>query len=253
MEFDMVPPPVISDAEQETITDEENQRNNERVQEGAQIRAAYEATFVNESQSDQLAAELLLPAERVWAVLKEARGNSHEIMAFLQEQTKLHGEWPLKLLESLNKKDLTDTFRPALSDHLLGTMSLLEEHQDEALFTSYILCPRIHFEMIVPFRERFQQAFTQDEQQLYREQPQALYDRLMSEFEVVEDLNHYKGSATPVGSFELKKGDQLSMHIMLSAAARSVGIPARLEPNDQRPQFWINGSWTDAVVERTDG
>ena len=171
----------------------------------------------------------------------------------MQEQTKLHGEWPLKLLESLNKKDLTDTFRPALSDHLLGTMSLLEEHQDEAMFTSYILCPRIHFEMIVPFRERFQQAFTQDEQQLYREQPQALYDRLMSEFEVVEDLNHYKGSATPVGSFELKKGDQLSMHIMLSAAARSVGIPARLEPNDQRPQFWINGSWTDAVVERTDG
>ncbi len=253
MEFDMVPPPVVSDAEQETITDEENQRNNERVQEGAQIRAAYEATFVNESQSDQLAADLLLPAERVWAVLKEARGNSHEIMAFLQEQTKLHGEWPLKLLESLNKKDLTDTFRPALSDHLLGTMSLLEEHQDEALFTSYILCPRIHFEMIVPFRERFQQAFTQDEQQLYRKQPQALYDRLMSEFEVVEDLNHYKGSATPVGSFELKKGDKLSMHIMLSAAARSVGIPARLEPNDQRPQFWINGSWTDAVVERTDG
>ena len=40
---------------------------------------------------------------------------------------------------------------------------------------------------------------------------------------------------------------------MLSAAARSVGIPARLEPNDQRPQFWINGSWTDAIVEKNDG
>ncbi|BBH20648.1 transglutaminase [Paenibacillus baekrokdamisoli] len=251
MEFDMDPPPVVSDTEQETITDEEIQRNNERIQEGAQIRAAYEATFVNENQSDQLAAELMLPADRVWALLKQARGNSHEIAAFLQEQTKLHSEWPLKLLESLNKKDLTDTNRPTLTDHLLGTMSLLNQH-NEALFSSYILCPRIHFEMLLPFRENFQQAFTQEEQEAYRKQPQALYDRLISEFEVIEDLNHYKGSATPVGSFELKKGDRLSLHIMLSAAARSLGIPARLEPNDQRPQFWSKGSWTDALVETID-
>lgn len=248
MEFDMDPPPVVADAEQEIITDEENQRNNARIQEGAQIRAAYEATFVNKNQSDKLAAELLLPADRVWTVLQQARGNSHEMMAFLQEHTRFHGEWPLKLLESMNKKDLTDTFLPTLTDHLLGSLSLLDQ-QDEDLFTRYILCPRIHFEMIVPFRENFQHAFTKEEQESYRKQPQALYDRLISEFEVLEDLNHYKGSATPVGSFELKKGDRLSLHIMLSAAARSIGIPARLEPNDQRPQFWVNGSWTDAIVE----
>lgn len=244
MEFEMIPPPSVPDSEKEIITEQEQQRNDERVQEGARIRAAYEVTFVNEEQAIQLASELSLPADRMWMVLRKARGNSHEITAFLQEQTPLHGELPLTLLESLNDKDLTDTFRLALTDHLESSLPFLE-HTDPNIFTTYILCPRIHYEMIIPYKQRFQQTFSQEDHEMYRNHPQALYNRLAGEFEIIEDMNYYNGSATPIGSYELQKGDQLCFHIMLIAAARSLGIPARLEPNNQRPQYWNKGSWSD--------
>ncbi|WP_219835404.1 transglutaminase domain-containing protein [Paenibacillus sp. R14(2021)] len=241
--FDMVPPPA-AELGKEDVPVHEQLRNQERVQEGARIRADYEATFMNEEAANRLAAELSLPADRVWTVISRARGNSHELALFLREQSPAHGHWPLTLLESLNVKDLTDTLRPALNDHLNGALPFLDAH-DLDFVASYLLCPRIHYEMIVPYKQRFQQRFTPEEQMQYREDPQALYDRIAGEFEVIEDMNYFNGSATPIGSLELAKGDRLSLHIMLTAAARSVGIPARLDPNDRRPQYWQDGAWID--------
>ncbi|MFC5649664.1 transglutaminase-like domain-containing protein [Paenibacillus solisilvae] len=251
-EFDMVPPLPAAESAKENVPEHEQLRNNERIQDGARIRSAYEATFMSEEETARLAEKLSLPADRVWAVISKARGNSHELALFLQEQTPLHGNWPLKLLESLNAKDLTDTFRPALNDHLSGSLPFLEQHGPE-IFASYLLCPRIHYEMIVPYKQRFQQSFTQEDQAHFREEPQTLYDRIAGEYEIIEDMNYFNGSSTPIGSFELLKGDRLCLHIMLTAAARSLGIPARLHPDDRWPQYWSSGIWTDVQFAVSSG
>ena len=120
VDLNMTPPPEREGAASESLPEEIAARHNRRLEEGAKIRAAYEATFLNESQAKELAETTELPAERVWDVLRKARGNSHEIAAFLRDHAAVHGQWALLLLESLNEKDLTDTFRPALEDHLLG-------------------------------------------------------------------------------------------------------------------------------------
>src|SRR5690606_30476373 len=139
------------------IPEEELRRHNARVQEGARIRTSFEATFIREPEAGTLAGELGLPADRVWHVLKDARGNGREIAAFLREQTPAHGELPLRLLESLNAKDWTDTFRPTLEDHLTGALPFRDLY-DEDTFVKYILCPRVLFEMIVPYKAAFQAA-----------------------------------------------------------------------------------------------
>lgn len=250
VDFDMVPPPERPDDPSEAVPAEEREAHNARVQEGALIRKRFEDTFISEAEARKLANAVGLPEDRVWDVLRKARGNSREIASFLEERTSECGEWPLRLLEALNVKDLTDTFRPALNDHLDGALAVRRELEEET-FARYVLCPRVLFEMIAPYRRFFQTAFTVEERERFRSDPAELFRLFEERVEVVEDMTYYQGSATPVGTFRLGKGDRPSRDIAFVAACRSLGIPARLHPSERKPQFMADGRWKDASSERT--
>lgn len=244
--FKMVPPPNIPEDTNIQVTEEEKSLHTKRVKDGATIRSNFESTFLHESDAKKIATVYSLPHSRVWKVLEHARGNSYEIAAFLQEYTPAYGEWALRLLEVLNEKDLTDTFRPTLADHLIHVMKMKETYLDELdddFFATYVLRPRVDFEMLTPYRSYFQDALGKENIQSFLDQPMSLAEKIDNEFEIIQDINFYQGSATPVGSFKLKKGDKASRDILFVAVARSIGIPARLDPSDKRPQFFKDGSW----------
>src|SRR5699024_4427807 len=124
--------------------------------------------------AQELADELSLSFERVWEVLKSARGNSHEIANFLKENSPTYGDWCLQLLEVLNEKDLTDTFRPTLAEHLKEAMKLRHKTSEplkDSLFAKFILCPRVHYEMITPYRSYFQEQLGMEKKQQFLEDP----------------------------------------------------------------------------------
>ncbi|MGX4583899.1 transglutaminase domain-containing protein [Paenibacillus chitinolyticus] len=245
LDVDMVPPPEREGEALSVVTEEMLRLHQEREREGAAIRKSFEDTFLGEQDAVKLAGELGLPPQRVWNVLRKARGNSGEIRDFLLERTPSNGEWPLRLLESMRDKDMLDTFRPTLDDHLLHALKWADAWEED-VFVPYILCPRVHFEMIGPYRRLFEEAFTAEEAAAYRKDPSGLVRRLAAEYEVRDDLTNLPGRASAAGSFALKKGDRLSLDIMLVAVCRSLGIPARLHPNNQKPQFRLDGEWNNA-------
>ncbi|WFR62637.1 transglutaminase domain-containing protein [Paenibacillus amylolyticus] len=183
---------------------------------------------------------------RVWDILQKARGNSREIAAFLEESSDEYGEWPLRLLESMNEKDLIDTFRQTLHDHLVGALSQQGAWAEDT-FVRYILCPRISYEMLVPYRGVFQNAFSADEAAAFRENPSTLARMLEQQYEYYEDLPNLKGKGNPIGTFSLMKGDAQSQYILFVAVCRSLGIPARLHPSAQKPQYLSDRGWEDVV------
>ncbi|MEK3888351.1 transglutaminase domain-containing protein [Bacillus sp. FSL K6-3431] len=246
VEFKMIPPSDIPDDTSIKVTEEEKALHTKRVKKGATIRANYEASFLNEHDAEELSRECLLPASRVWEVLRKARGNSHEIATFLQGYSKVYGEWSLRLLEVLNDKDLTDTFCPTLADHLKYAMKVKESTLkvlEDDIFVKYILRPRVDTEMITAYRAYFHEELGEENIQMFLTNPISLAETIENEIEVIQDINYYRGSATPAGSFKLKKGDPLSRDILFVALARSIGIPARLEPSDRRPQYFSDGTW----------
>ncbi|WP_254634869.1 transglutaminase domain-containing protein [Paenibacillus sp. GbtcB18] len=245
LDVDMVPPPEREGEALSAVTEEMLRLHQEREREGAAVRKSFEDTFLGEQNAVKLAGELGLPPQRVWNVLRKARGNSREIRDFLLERTPANGEWPLRLLESMRDKDMLDTFRPTLDDHLLHALKWANVWEED-VFVPYILCPRVHFEMIGPYRRLFEEAFTAEEAAAYRKDPSGLVRRLAAEYEVRDDLTNLPGRASAAGSFALKKGDRLSLDIMLVAVCRSLGIPARLHPNNQKPQFRLDGEWNNA-------
>ncbi|WP_138494967.1 transglutaminase domain-containing protein [Paenibacillus pinistramenti] len=253
-DFTLVPPPEIPDPEREPLTGEAKRRHEERVAEGAAFRAAYEAGFMSEADAAELARGLKLPEDRVWSVLQKARGNSREIALFLEEYSLEHGVWPLNLLEALNDKDLTDTGREVLKDHLEGALLVLSgeaeadadadaDAEEEESFIRYILRPRVLFEMLMPYRKAIRSAFTDEETAAFRKNPFALAERLNREWEIRDELTHLRGKAAPSGTFALKKGDSVSVDLCFVAVCRSLGIPARLHPSELYPQFKDENGW----------
>lgn len=246
LEWDMASPPELAESGGDEAGEEERRIHDRRIQHGTATRAAYEATFWTAAQAEELAREIGLPEKRVKDILLAARGGSAEMAAFLKAQTPVHGEWALKLLESLRSKDLHDTMQPTLVEHLEGAMPFKDQAGDDRLFADYVLCPRVHFEMIAPYRAFFRQQFTPDEQAQYRTEPQALADRLGREIGLVHGMDRYAGMATPAGAYRLKRTDRLSRDICFVAAARSLGIPARLDPLHADPEYWAGGQWIRA-------
>ncbi|MED5018923.1 Ig-like domain-containing protein, partial [Paenibacillus chibensis] len=246
LDMDMVPPPEREGDAAEPLSEQKTARHNERIEEGTRIRTGYEETFLTEAQAAELAAETGLPADRVWNMLRKARGNSREIASFLRERSAEHGDWPLRLLETLNEKDLVDTFREALDDHLIGSLTQRGEHSED-VFAQYVLCPRVLHEMIVPYKRFFQEAFTDAEAAAFKTNPSALVRRLEGGYGLWEDLQNLKGRGNPVGTFKLMRGDQVSLDILFVSVCRSWGIPARLHPSELKPQYMAGGDWVDAM------
>ncbi|WP_059046877.1 transglutaminase domain-containing protein [Paenibacillus rubinfantis] len=244
-DFEMVPPPELDGPESEPLSAEQLQRHEERVAEGAAIRRAYEETFLTEADAEQLAVQLGLPAERVWKVLEPARGNSREIAAFLEERVSEHGEWPLLLLESLREKDLTDTMRDTLDDHLAGSL-LWKDSYNREIFVPYVMCPRVLFEMLTPYRKALQARFTEAELAFYQADPSRIAQLLNDGWELREGPGNLRGKAGPLGTFQLRIADKGSLDILFVALCRSFGIPARLHPSEQKPQYYAGGAWVDA-------
>jgi transglutaminase-like putative cysteine protease len=244
--FDMVPPPEGEGEVVIALPEEKIRIHNRRLEEGAQTRSGYEDTFLSEEEAVSLAKVVGLPPVRVWDILQKARGNSREIAAFLEERSNSYGEWPLRLLETMNEKDLMDTFCQTLDDHLLGALSQKGSWAEDT-FVSYILCPRISYEMLVPYRGVFQNTFSADEAAAFRGNPARLARMLEQDYEYYEDLPNLKGKGNPTGTFSLMKGDSKSLDILFVAVCRSLGIPARLHPSVQKPQYLSDRGWEDAV------
>ncbi|MFC9706912.1 transglutaminase domain-containing protein [Paenibacillus sp. NPDC056933] len=246
VDFDMVPPPEGEGEVATALPEEKIQEHNRRLEEGAKTRSGYEGTFLSEEEAFSLAQGVGLPQERVWDILQKARGNSREIAVFLKERSEKYGEWPLRLLESMNEKDLIDTFRQTLDDHLIGALSQRGSWAEET-FVRYILCPRISYEMLVPYRGIFQNAYSADEAAAFRENPSTLARILAQEYDYHEDLPNLKGKGNPAGTYSLMKGDSQSLDILFVAVCRSLGILARLHPSEQKPQYLSDRGWEDAV------
>ncbi|ANF97164.1 transglutaminase-like domain-containing protein [Paenibacillus bovis] len=226
---------------------EDKQKHEQLVQQGIATRTAYEAGFVSRDQSDKLAAQWQLPADRIWTILETARGNSRELAAFLEETEPKKRLLALRLLESMRPKDWQDTFRPVLRDHLNSSYryaAALNEAETDR-FNRYVLCPRIHFEMLSEYRAYFQSLWPVARQDDYRRNPELLAADLQTELRIYNQIDRYSGMATPAGAHRLGVMDALNQDIVFVAAARSLGIPSRLEPRQLQPQYWQQGEWIE--------
>lgn len=240
--LDIVPP--VDGSIPAEVTPEQKEENARRLHEEDVIRNAYVSTFYTEQQSEALAKELGLNPLKTADIMLKSRGNWDQIELFLRETSADKRELAMQLLNTISAKDLRDTQASVLLDHLNNTPQITDDY-----FVQYVLNPRIANEFLSPYKGFAREQITENDRKAVQENPELLVDFVRENIKVNNALNPQRIPMMPAGVWNARTADNRSRDIFFVAAARSMGIPARIEPVAGKVQYRNNGEWVNVDFE----
>ena len=226
IEMEIVPP--VENAQLPDVTDEQRAENTRRMEYEDSLRNAYVATFFTTQTGLEYAKKFenkYCPDQdqRIADLLVASRGNHKEITDFLHEaDQKGRLSRAYQLLETLAQKDLRDTPKSVLDDHLYFGI--------EGECGEYVLCPRVDTELLRPYREYFQTNI-----------PQSLADTVVNNtalfvkwckenLQMHDDISLRYVQLDPKRVWETRLADKGSREIFFVAVCRSFGVTAWMDP-----------------------
>jgi hypothetical protein len=232
----------------------ENKPNEEMVKKNStllqledSIRRIYTNTFFDSTRSVSIAEKLKMNFDSIRYVLEKSCGNHQTILNFLNLEK---GSQNLKLsfLYSLSEKDLRDVSEVVLLDHFLFSKNLDYTEND---FVKYVMNPRIGIEMARPYKEEFQKSFSKNSTTYFRTNPEKIVEWVKEQITIVDSINYYKISISPLGVHQLRLADIPSRNAYFVAMSRSLGIAARIETSTKKPQYLVKGKWIEVNFDKS--
>ena len=226
------------------VTPEQKEANAKRLLEEDAIRNKYVATFYTEEKAEALAKELGIDPMKTEDFMIGSRGNWMEIEKFLRETPAEKRAQAMALLDVVSAKDLRDTPASVFADHLNNTPAVQSEW-----FNEYIMNPRVANEFLTPYKSFFAANIEPSLAKQAVENPQALVDWVKNNVSINDALNAQRIPIMPMGVWKSRIADKGSRNIFFVAVARSLGIPARIEPVARKIQYFKDNAWVDVDFE----
>jgi hypothetical protein len=242
-EFDIVPPrqsgslPVATEA-----AEKENVR---RLAVEDSIRKAYTSTFFTSDKARKEARRLGVDEEKFEKILTEARGNGSSILGFVERCEPAKRGRALDLLGAISEKDRRDITLDVLIDNVDNTVD-----SDNPLFVDYILNPRVENEWLVPYKAFFSAEISPEDAKAYRNNPSKLAEWTAQNIKIDTEGNPSSLRMDPRAVWRTASADPRSRNIFFVSVARSVGIPARIDPVTFKTQYAdASGKWMDVKFD----
>lgn len=240
--LDIIPP--VDGSIPAEVTPEQKEANAKHLLEEDAIRNKYVATFYTEEKAEALAKELGIDPMKTEDFMIGSRGNWMEIEKFLRETPAEKRAQAMALLDVVSAKDLRDTPASVLTDHLNNTPAVQSEW-----FNEYIMNPRVANEFLTPYKSFFAANIEPSLAKQAVENPQALVDWVKNNVSINDALNAQRIPIMPMGVWKSRIADKGSRNIFFVAVARSLGIPARIEPVARKIQYFKDNAWVDVDFE----
>lgn len=240
--LDIIPP--VDGSIPAEVTPEQKEANAKRLLEEDAIRNKYVATFYTEEKAEALAKELGINPMKTEDFMIGSRGNWMEIEKFLRETPAEKRAQAMALLDVVSAKDLRDTPASVFADHLNNTPAVQSEW-----FNEYIMNPRVANEFLTPYKSFFAANIEPSLAKQAVENPQALVDWVKNNVSINDALNAQRIPIMPMGVWKSRIADKGSRNIFFVAVARSLGIPARIEPVARKIQYFKDNAWVDVDFE----
>lgn len=240
--LDIVPP--VDGSIPAEVTPEQKETNAKRLLEEDAIRNKYVATFYTVEKAEALAKELGIDPMKTEDFMIGSRGNWMEIEKFLRETPAEKRPQAMALLGVVSAKDLRDTPASVFADHLNNTPATQSEW-----FNEYILNPRVANEFLTPYKSFFAANIESGLAKQSVADPKALVDWVKNNISINNALNAQRIPIMPMGVWKSRIADDGSRNIFFVAVARSLGIPARIEPVARKVQYFKDNAWVDVDFE----
>lgn len=232
--------PPKESGELPAVTEEQRAENSRRMAQEDSIRNAYTSTFCTPEQGKAFARENGLDPERTSVYLAESKGNHAVIEAFLKEAVRREkADEALDLLGYIRPKDLSDTPKSVLDDHLYNSTDSSEE----------ILNPRVRMELLSEYRAFLQESIPAELGATFVQDPQNLVEWCRENLTMADDYCMPLVPTRPVGSWNSKVSDKNSRDLFFVAACRSLGIPAWVDAVSGKVRYMHDGKQYDVDFE----
>ncbi len=242
-ELDMVPPHAVK--VENKVSKEETAKNERRLATEDSIRNSYMGTFKDSAWAVNFATKLALSADTVRPMIHKSYGNWDEITEFLESNAPQYRRYILPFLGQISDKDFSDTKASILADHLAVAMAEARQAGiPEDIYVKYVLGPRMSIEFLTPWRSFLKKSLGEQLAADARKDISALTNWIRTNVRIDNNANlHSRAPLSPAGVYNLGVANSGSRDIFFVAACRTFGIPARLNPETQVPEYWKNGKW----------
>ena len=204
------------------------QENTRRFAIEDSIRTAYIATFPDSAKVAEFCEKEKADFASLYPIVLKSRGNYENVFRAYEKFKEL----AINVLNTMSEKDVRDFELPIFEDHLKYTTSETNAH-----YLKYVLCPRIANEHLTPWRSYFKKAFTANEQQQFKENPETLSNWIKNNIETDTTWNPLGLCLSPETAHRFRYADVRSKGLLFVAAARSCEIPARIDPITSKVQY----------------
>jgi len=229
LELDIIPP--AQSASLPTPSKEAAAENDRRKALEDSIRKAYTDTFYSGIQGEEFAKSMGLNPEKVSKILIESRGNHQTIIEFLKSAPAADRERALDLLLTIWEKDRRDITLDVLRDHLATPQA------DTPLYTEYIMNPRVSNEMLTPYKAPLRNSFSDKFRRACLTDPMLWVKWCRDSLNIDREWNPQHLCMHPLSVAQCRTTDPHSRDIFFVAGARSLGIPARIDPVTGKTQY----------------
>lgn len=106
-----------------------------------------------------------------------------------------------------------------------------------------MLNPRVEYEVLTAFRQPLLEHMTPEEQRSWREMPALLWERIQQTVQERPQEERESLVTVPEACLRTGIGSRRSKKILFVAAARALGVPARLNPEDGAVEYWKDGGF----------
>ena len=243
-EYDVVPPKDNMKFAVR-LTDEQKATQQQRFDHAASLLHRKEGTFHTEQSAAQAAQTLGLDgacAEYAAKALFDAKGNADEVHTFLQnaadsKQMQLRA----KLLHQLTVKDKTDLKADILEQHI--RLAPAQGDLPEEIYIPYLLSPRVEHETLTAFRRGLLDAFSAEQKEQFAADPHQLWAWILQHISSNDDREYGSLTTTPNALLKVGYGSHNSKKVLFTAVCRTIGVPARINPETHAVQFYRDGSF----------
>lgn len=236
LEMDIVPP--VEGANLPEVTEQQRAENTRRMAQEDSIRNAYVATFIDPAKAETIISQLNLKHEydkkQLINILVGSRGNYEVVTNALAQ----YGDEALQLFHNVAEKDWRDITMEVVADHIENAPGWYDNIEN----IQYINTPRVSNELLTPYRSFFQGVITDEQKAQFQADPMLLADFVKQTITIDNDCNKGGAPITPMGVWKAKVADTHSRNIFFVSLARSLEIPARIDPVTGKIQIFNNGA-----------
>ncbi|MEI3474166.1 MAG: transglutaminase domain-containing protein [Blautia faecis] len=121
------------------------------------------------------------------------------------------------------------------------------------LYINYVLNPRVEDELLRPYRKGILSFFTEEQKAAFRTNPAEIWNYIQAHITAYPDNERETVMETPYECLVSGIGTERSQKVLFVAIARTLGIPARLNPDNKVMEYWEKDQFVPVLKQQEGG